>query len=92
MKRNPWIAAAMGALLAIGAAGAAQAKLPPPTEEEKAKMEEAKRKAAEAEKKQAEALARVQDAIAERYKRAKAGAAPETAKPVAAAAGKESKK
>lgn len=92
MKRSTWIAAAMGALLAVGAAGTVQAKLPPPTEEEKVKMEEAKRKAEEAAKKQAEALARVQDMISERYKRAKAGAAPETAKPVAAAAAKETKK
>ncbi|WP_333840535.1 hypothetical protein [Pelomicrobium sp.] len=91
MKRSTWIGAATGLLLAVGATGIAQAKLPPPTEEEKAKMEEAKRKAEEAAKKEAEALARVQDMIAERYKRAKAGAS-ETAKPVTAAAAKETRK
>lgn len=47
--------------------GVAQAKLPPPTEEQKAKAAETKAKAAEAAKKAAEALGRAQDAVADRY-------------------------
>ena len=43
------------------------AKLPPPTEEQKAKAEEAKAKAAEAAKKDAELLAKAQDRVAARY-------------------------
>lgn len=55
------------ALLAALAFGAAQAKLPPPSEEAKAKAEEAKAKAAEAAKKGAELLGKAQDRVAERY-------------------------
>lgn len=43
------------------------ARLPPLTEEQKAKAEEAKAKAGEAAKKDAEALARSQDQVADRY-------------------------
>ncbi|PZP61178.1 MAG: hypothetical protein DI596_05215 [Azospira oryzae] len=95
MKRSMWIAAVASAVLTMGVVGMAEGKLPPPTEEEKAKAEEAKAKAAEAAKKEAEALARVQDAIAERYKRSRGGmakAGPEAAKPVAAGGTKDVKK
>jgi len=58
----------VGAALVVGlAASAGWAKLPPPTEEQKAKADEAKAKAAEAAKMNAEALGRVQDQVAERY-------------------------
>lgn len=43
------------------------AKLPPPTEEQKAKAEETKAKAAETAKKDAELLGKAQDRVAERY-------------------------
>lgn len=56
------------ACLAAGAfAGASHAKLPPPTDEQKAKAEEAKAKAAETAKKDAELLGKAQDRVAERY-------------------------
>jgi len=45
------------------------AKLPPLTDDQKAKAEEAKAKAAEADKKGAEALAKAQDRVAERYRK-----------------------
>lgn len=48
-------------------AGAGYAKLPPPSEEQKAKAEEAKAKADEAAKKNAELLGKAQDRVAERY-------------------------
>lgn len=87
-------------LLAVAAAlvaGVALAKLPAPTEEQKAKAEEAKVKAAEAAKIDADALTRAQDRVAERFiqMKAKGGsaapvpvvAAPQTsAAPAAAAA------
>ncbi len=47
--------------------GVAQAKLPPPSEEQKAKAEETKAKAAEAAKKDAELLDKAQSRVAERY-------------------------
>ncbi len=47
--------------------GAVQAKLPPPTEEQKAKAAEAKEKAAAGAKLEAEQLARAQDVVAQRY-------------------------
>ena len=47
--------------------GAVWAKLPPATDEQKAKAEEAKAKAAEAAKKDAELLTKAQDRVAERY-------------------------
>lgn len=52
---------------AVFAVGAAQAKLPPPSDEQKAKAEEAKAKAAETAKKEAELLGKAQDRVAERY-------------------------
>jgi hypothetical protein len=47
--------------------GQAWAKLPPPSEEAKAKAEEAKAKAAETAKKDAEGLGKAQDDVAARY-------------------------
>lgn len=55
-----------GVVLAL-AASTGWSKLPPPSEEQKAKAEEAKAKAAETAKKDGEALARAQDQVAERY-------------------------
>jgi glucose dehydrogenase len=55
-----------GVVLAL-TANAGWSKLPPPTEEQKAKAEEAKAKAAETAKKDGEALARTQEQVAERY-------------------------
>ena len=63
MMFRAWV---MGAALAL-AANAGWAKLPPPTEEQKAKAEETKAKAAENAKKDAEALGKSQDQVAERY-------------------------
>lgn len=48
-------------------AGSAWAKLPPPSEEAKAKAEEAKAKAAERAKQDADDLGKSQDRVAERY-------------------------
>ena len=61
----------LGALLVCCVAGTAYAKLPPPSEEAKAKAAEAKAKADEAAKKEAELLGKAQDRVAERYKREK---------------------
>ncbi|MFN7086144.1 MAG: hypothetical protein ACK4N4_05920 [Burkholderiales bacterium] len=61
----------LAALLVCCAAGTAYAKLPPPSEEAKAKAAEAKAKADEAAKKQAELLGKAQDRVAERYKKEK---------------------
>ena len=55
------------AALCLFATGAVFAKLPAPTEEQKAKAEETKAKAAEAAKKDAELLAKSQDRVADRY-------------------------
>ena len=68
-------------LLVCAAVGAAYAKLPPLTEEQKAKAAEAKVKSDEAAKKEAEALTKVQDRVAERYKKEK-GAKPAGLAPV----------
>lgn len=62
-------------LIAFCSAGLAYAKLPPPSEEEKAKAIAAKAKAAEAAKKEAAALARAQDRVVKIYKRNKSAAA-----------------
>ena len=59
------------ALLVAGAVGLAYAKLPAPSEAEKAAAAAKKAKAADAAKKGAEALAKAQDRVAERYKREK---------------------
>lgn len=55
------------AVVMLSVSGVAGAKLPPPTEEQKAKAAEAKAKAAEAAKKGAELLSEAQDQVAERY-------------------------
>jgi len=54
-------------LMAAVFVGVVWAKLPPPTEEQKAKAEEAKAKAAEAAKNDAELLTKAQDRVVERY-------------------------
>jgi hypothetical protein len=66
--------AAFAAALAFGgaAAGVSYAKLPAPSDEQKAKTAEAKAKAEDTAKKDAEALARYQDRAAENFKRVKA--------------------
>lgn len=62
----------LAAALLIGCAfGIASAKLPAPSEEQKAKAAEAKAKAAEGAKRQAELLGKSQDRAVERYKREK---------------------
>ena len=53
----------------VGMAGIASAKLPPPSDEAKAKAAEAKAKADEAAKKDAENLGKAQDRVADRYKK-----------------------
>jgi hypothetical protein len=61
----------------VGMAGMASAKLPPPSEEAKAKAAEAKAKSDEAAKKDAESLGKAQDRVADRYKKqSKTAAAP----------------
>lgn len=72
----------MVAVALVFACAGASAKLPPPTEEAKAKAEEAKAKAAEGAKKAAEDLGRVQDRVAERYMKSR-GASPSAGAPVA---------
>ncbi len=59
------------ALTACAVMGAAQAKLPPPSDEQKAKAAEAKAKADEAAKVEAEQLGKAQDRAAENYKKEK---------------------
>ena len=61
----------LAALLTGCAVGFASAKLPAPTEEQKAKAAEAKAKADDATKKQAELLGKAQDRAVERYTRGK---------------------
>ena len=56
-------------VVCLFAGGAAFARLPAPTDEQKAKAEEAQAKAAEADKKAAEALAKAQDRVVERYRK-----------------------
>lgn len=55
------------AALCLFTTGAVVAKLPPPSDEQKAKAEETKAKGAEAAKKDAELLAKSQDGVADRY-------------------------
>jgi hypothetical protein len=67
--------------------GGLWAKLPPPTEEQKAAAAAKAAKAAEASKKQAELLGKAQDMTAERYKKslaAKGKGTPAMATPAAA--------
>jgi hypothetical protein len=52
-------------------AGAVWAKLPPPTDDQKAKAAEAKAKADDAAKKDAELLAKSQDKVAAAYKKSR---------------------
>lgn len=54
-------------VLAAAFVGAVWAKLPPPTDEQKAKAEEAKVKTADVAKKDAESLSKAQDRVAQRY-------------------------
>ena len=61
----------VAALIAGCAFGIASAKLPAPSEEQKAKAAEAKTKAGEAAKKNAELLGKSQDRAVENYKRVK---------------------
>lgn len=63
--------AALAAALIGCAFGIASAKLPAPTEDQKAKAAEAKAKADEAAKKEAELLGKYQDRAADNYKRGK---------------------
>jgi hypothetical protein len=63
MASGRWLVPVLAAIFV----GAAWAKLPPPTEEQKARAEEAKVKAADAAKKDAESLSRAQDRVAQRY-------------------------
>lgn len=91
------------AALCLFTTGAVLAKLPAPSEEQKAKAAEAKAKAGEAAKKEAELLAKSQDRVASRYiqqQKAKgvivkptpivaAAPAPKPAAPVAAAPAKK---
>lgn len=67
------ISAAVGAMAMLFAltTGTAAAKLPAPSEEQKAKAVEAKAKADEAAKRDAELLGRYQDRAADNYKRGK---------------------
>ena len=79
--RKTWMA--LAALLTGMAFGVASAKLPAPSEEQKAKAAEAKAKAAEGAKREAELLGKYQDRAAESYKRGKVvktGAAAPAAK------------
>jgi hypothetical protein len=72
---------ALAALVTGLAVGIASAKLPPPTDDQKAKAEVAKAKASETAKKEAELLAKSQDRAVDNYKRGKVvktGAGPAT--------------
>ena len=68
-------------LLVCCSVGLAYAKLPPPSEEQKAKAAEAKAKADEGAKKEGELLGKAQDRVAERYKKEKGKAAAAPAVP-----------
>ena len=61
-------AAGMGTVVLLAVCSTlAFAKLPPPTDEQKAKAEESKAKAADTAKRDAELLGKAQDRVAERY-------------------------
>ena len=60
-------------VMAFCIGGVASAKLPAPSEEQKAKAAEAKAKAEDAAKKEAELLTKSQDRAAEHYKKRKDG-------------------
>ena len=75
------------AALCLYTTGAVLAKLPPPSEEQKAKAEEAKAKAGEAAKQDAELLGKSQDRVASRYiQQQKAKGVTVKPTPIAAAA------
>ncbi len=75
------------AALCVFTSGAVLAKLPAPSDEQKAKAEEAKAKAAEAGKKDADLLHKAQDRVAARYiQQQKAKGATVKPTPIAAAA------
>lgn len=61
----------MPMLLVCCSVGLAYAKLPAPTDEQKAKAAEAKSKSGDAAKKAGELLGKAQDRVAERYKKEK---------------------
>lgn len=63
------------AVLVAGTVGLAYGKLPPPTEEQKAKVAETKEKAAVAAGKAKEALEKAQDRAVDNYKKTKGGGA-----------------
>ena len=65
------LAAMLSAALIGCALGVASAKLPAPTDDQKAKAAQAKAKADEAAKREAELLGKYQDRAAENYKRVK---------------------
>ena len=78
-------------LLVCCSVGLAYAKLPAPSDEQKAKAAEAKAKSADAAKKEGELLGKAQDRVAERYKKekGKAAAPVKAAAPAAAPAAKK---
>lgn len=65
-------ACAAAAVIGFALAGGVSAKLPAPTEEQKAKAAEAKAKADESVKKDAEALAKYQDRAVDNFRRTRA--------------------
>lgn len=67
MKRSSLATVLLGSLLTFGA-GAAWSKLPPPTEEEKAKTEAAKQKAAQDVEVEKQKLEKAQDRVVQKYK------------------------
>lgn len=67
MNNGNQVLSAVLVAAALGFAGPAAAKLPPPTEEQKEKAAEAKVKAAEADRKAAELLCKTDDQVAARY-------------------------
>lgn len=81
-------------LLVCCSVGLAYAKLPAPSDEQKAKAAEAKAKSADAAKKEGELLGKAQDRVAERYKKekGKAAAPVKAAAPAAAPAPAAAKK
>ena len=70
-------ACALAAALGWAVAGIGYAKLPAPTDEQKAKAAEAKAKADEAAKKDTEALTRCQDRTVDNFKRTRAHVKPQ---------------
>jgi hypothetical protein len=69
----------LGCMMVGNIAGISEAKLPPPSEAQKAMAVAAKAKAQEEAKKQAAALSKAQDRAVENYKRGKFGAPAPTA-------------